>query len=236
MTSQSLFRPVLVAGSGFSNSVGDFFNYFFLFWKTFEKLEQNRAQIAVLESQLDSFKEISRENERLHKFLEFKDQYGGKTIAARVIGWDLSPWRKAIVLDKGMRDGLRKDLPVIVPEGLVGRIVDIGPSTARVILLIDPEARVAAMAAESRSQGVAAGRGTQSLTLDYLGLDSGVAIGEPVLTSGATPLFPKGIRIGKVRSIEKSRDGLHLSAFVEPAVSFFKLEEVLCIASFPQES
>ncbi|HTL47436.1 MAG TPA: rod shape-determining protein MreC [Verrucomicrobiae bacterium] len=231
MTSQSLLRPFLSVGSSVSNNVSGFFNYFFLFWKTIEELEQDRAQIAQLESHLEQYKEVERENERLRKLLEFRDQFKGKTIAARVIGWDLSPWKKTIILDKGSKQGLRKDMPVIVSEGLVGRILEAGRSTAQVILLVDPEARVSALAADSRSQGLASGNGSQTLTLDYLSLDSQAAVEETVLTSGATGLFPKGLRIGKITAIEKSKDGLHLSATVQPFAAFTKIEEVLCIVS-----
>ncbi|MBU3759449.1 MAG: rod shape-determining protein MreC [Candidatus Omnitrophica bacterium] len=232
MMSQSLLRPFLSAGSSFSSSFTDFFNYFNLFWKTFEEQQQNRARISELESKLELYQEAVQENQRLKKMLDFKSQHRGKSVAARVIGWDLTPWRKRVILDKGSKQGIRKDMPVVVPEGLVGRILDVGTSTSRAILLTDPDSRVSALAADSRGNGLIAGNGSNALEFRFLDTEAGIAVGESVLTSGVTQLFPKGIRIGKIKGLSRDKDGLHLTGEVVSVASFSKLEEVLCIASY----
>jgi rod shape-determining protein MreC len=135
-----------------------------------------------------------------------------------------------VILDKGRRQGVVKDMAVVVEQGLVGRILEAGQSTSRAILLVDPEARIAGLAGESRAQGLVGGDGSALLRMRYLDLDSGIRVEENVLTSGATHLLPKGLRIGKIESVTKDKDGLHLMAIVRPFVAFTKLEEVLCLA------
>jgi rod shape-determining protein MreC len=201
------------------------------FWKTFHIQPAHESRIAELESELIQAKEMAKENERLRKLLEFRDTLAGKRIAAQVIGWDPSPWRKTLILDKGTNQGIRKDMAVVVPEGLIGRILETGPSTSRVILLQDSDSRVSAIADQSRAQGVVAGGGREELTLEYLELESGVAVGEAVLTSGLNGLFPKGIQIGKITSLSKDATGLHLQAKIQSSVRFSKLEEVICLGS-----
>lgn len=232
MVTQSLLKPFLSAGSSFSSSFSNFFDYFALFWKTFEEQQQNRSRISELESKLELYQEAVHENQRLKKLLDFKGTLQGKSVAARIIGWDLTPWRKMVILDKGHKQGIRKDMAVVVPEGLVGRVLEVGSSTSRAILLIDPDARVSALASDSRGNGLVAGNGTNGLEFRFLDMDAGIAVEETVVTSGVTQLFPKGIRIGRIKSLGKDKDGLHLTAQVIPFASFSKLEEVLCIASY----
>lgn len=233
--SLSVMKPVLQVGDGATQMMDSTKSNVSRFWKSFHDQEANETKIAELESELAKFRELSKENERLRKLIEFRDTLSGKKIAARVIGWDPSPWRKTLILDKGKNQGIHKDMAVVVAEGLVGRVVEEGPSTARVILLQDSDCRVSAMADESRAQGVVAGNGGSELTLQYLELESNVAVGETVSTSGLNGLYPKGIRIGKITSIARDPTGLHLQAKVDSFVRFSKLEEVLCLESSRQK-
>jgi len=233
MISQTILKPVLSTGSTLSHSIGDLMDYFSLFWKTFEEQQKNQRKIAELETKLELYEETRRENDRLRKILKFSETLERKVIAARVIGWDLSPWRKSLIIDKGEKHGIVKNMAVIVPEGLVGRVLEAGLTTSRVLVLIDPDSRTSALAAETRSHGLVTGDGSKNLTLRYLDLDSDVQVGETVLSSGVTGLLPKGVRIGKIISLGKDKEGLHLAAEVSPFVAFSRIEEVLCIASSP---
>ena len=227
----TILKPIVSLASGLGYTVVSLRDGFANAWKSFQDQSGLEEKIASLERQLEVAKETDRENARLRKLLEFKETQKAKAIPARVIGWDISPWRKMIILDRGQSSGIQKDMSVVVAEGLVGRVFEAGPHTARVLILLDPESRVSALGAVSRAQGVAEGNGSELLTLEYLELDSHVELGETVLTSGATALFSKGILIGKIQAIAKAADGLHLSAEIKPAVSLKELEEVLCLAS-----
>lgn len=230
----SLLKPVLVFGDSVAGGFESVREDTAVFWKTFRDEREARKKITELESQVQEFDEIRRENERLKKLLEFRETVEGQNIAARIIGWDMSPWKKTVILDKGTGQGVRKDMAVISTEGLVGRVMEAGTGASRVLMLIDPDSRTSAVTSESRAQGVAAGDGSPLLKLTYLDLDSGIHVGETVMTSGVTGLSPKGIRIGVVESIAKSPEGLHLEAVVKPFVNFTKQEEVLCLDYSPQ--
>ena len=229
--SLAVFKPVLMAGHSAANVVFDTRTAIVRFWKTFHAQGAQETRISQLEAELVQLKEVQKENERLRKLVNFRSTVAGKTIAARIIGWDASTWRKTFLLDKGTTDGIRNDMSVLSYEGLVGRVIEAGPSTSRVLLLTDADARVGAITDTSRATGVAGGNGSSRLSMSYLELDSGVQVGEIVLSSGMGGLFPKGLRIGKIVALSKDSTGLHLEAEVESFIRFSKLEEVLCLAS-----
>ncbi len=231
----SFLKPVFETGrsvSGFFSSSGASMQRF---WKTFQAQEDYQGRIIKLEGRLKTLEEAAKENARLQKLLDFKGTLSGRTVAARVIGWEPSSWRKTILIDKGRKDGVQPDMAVLVPEGLVGRVLEAGNSTAQVLLLTDPDSRVVSLADQSRAQGVTAGDGSSRLKMEYLELESGAAVEETVSTSGMSGIFPKGIRIGKITALTRDASGLHLEARVEPFVAFSKLEEVLCLASSRQK-
>ncbi len=235
--SQAVLKPVLLTGQNASAFVSDSRNGIQRFINTFKEQGSQEERIAQLESQLVAFRELEKENERLRKLVDFRGTLAGKTIAARVIGWDPSPWRKSFILDKGTRQGLKKDMAVVSFEGLVGRIFEAGPETSRVILLSDLDARVSSLTDQSRAGGIVAGTGGTKFKMMYLDLESGVKVEETVLTSGLGGLFPKGLRIGKISALTRDPSGLHLMADVEPFVQFSKLEEVICLdSSLPKSS
>ncbi len=231
----TLTKPALAAGSGLRNGLdvlryqtGDFLD-------AVGKQKEYLARIQELETQLLRFHEMERENQRLRKLLNFSAPSAERTIGARVIGQDVTPWKRVLELDKGSRQNLKRDMAVLAPEGLVGRILEVDPSSSSAILLVDPDCRVSALTATSRAQGIITGIGTEKLQMKYLALDAEIEIGEDVTTSGIGSIFPKGIQIGKIESIERDSDGLHLLALVNPSVPFSKLEEVLCLVSSPQK-
>lgn len=231
----TLARPAFAFGSGIRNIFYAVRYQSSNFLDAVGKQKTYLARIQELENQLTRFHEMDLENQRLKKLLNFSQPLAIRTIGARVIGEDVTPWKKVVLLDKGSRQGLKKDMAVVVPEGLAGRILEVEPYTAHAILLPDPDSRVSALTSTSRAQGIINGIGTDKLQMKYLALDAEVAVGEDVTTSGVGSIFLKGLQIGKIESIERDGDGLHLLALVRPSVSFSKLEEVLCLVSSPQK-
>ena len=231
----TLARPALVLGSSLREGLYTVRYLSGNFLDAVGKQKEYLARIQELEGQLSRLREMDLENQRLRKLLNFSLPLTTHTIGARVIGEDVTPWKKVVLLDKGSRHNLKQDMVVVVPEGLVGRIVEVEPYTARAILLPDPDSRVSALTATSRAQGIIAGIGIDKLQMKYLALDAEISVGEDVTTSGIGSIFPKGIQIGQIESIERDSDGLHLLALVKPSVPFSKLEEVLCLVSPPQK-
>ncbi len=231
----SITRPVFLFGSTIRQGMYSFRNYSGNFFVAVQKQKEYLDKISALERQLDQFREMERENGRLKKLLDFEKPIKSKSVGVRVIAEDASTWKKNVLLDKGSKDGIKKDCVLIAPEGLVGRVLEVTARTSQAILLIDPDFRVSARTTESRAQGVIAGFGTEKVQLRFLSLDSGVSIGEEVTTSGVGSIFPKGILIGVIESIGCDEDGLHLLATVKPSVPFSKLEEMLCLTSIQHE-
>ncbi len=232
----AVLKPVLSTGQGISRFFSETRQGFERMVRSFREQGVLEARVAQLESMLVRYKELEKENERLQKLVDFRGSVSGKTIAARIIGSDPSPWRKSFILDKGTRQGIQKDMAVIASEGLAGRVLDAGSETSRVILVNDLDARVSAMTEQSRATGIIAGDGGSTLKMIYLDLESAVQVQETVLTSGLGGLFPKGLKIGRIISVTRDPSGLHLQAEVEPFVPFSKMEEVLCLNSSPEKS
>jgi len=231
----AIARPVLAIGGFFREGFYALRYRSLNFIAAVGKQKEYLSRIQDLENQLASSREMEQENRRLKRLLNFSMPLETRTIGARVIGEDVTPWKKIVLLDKGSRQNLKKDMVVVAPEGLMGRILEVEPYTAHAILLPDPDSRVSALTSVSRAQGVITGIGTEKLQMKYLSTDVDIAIGEDVITSGVGSLFPKGLQIGKIESIERDSDGLHLLALVTPSVPFSKIEEVLCLVSSPQK-
>ena len=188
-----------------------------------------RETVGKLTTQSEGLKAAALENERLRKLLEFKSPQVHQVIPAQVIGRDTSIWTRTVLLDKGKKDSLQVGMPVVSHEGLVGKIIDLGESVSRVLLLVDPNSRVGVVLTESREQGLLVGQGKELCRLEYLSLEANIQLQEEVLTSGVGGIFPKGILVGHVVFIGREPDGMHQYALVRPAVRFQTLEEALCL-------
>lgn len=236
MASQTVMKPLLVTSQNVSNNIVATFDYFFLYWKTFETQQHNQQVIDKLENQLFDYAEMKKENERLKELLDLKKTTEQVSIPAKVIGRDLSLWKKTMTLDKGKKDGLEKAMAVIVSKGVIGKVVELTATTSKIILLNDPDARIAVISSDSRSHGVVSGDGSDILKMRYVDLDSGIKEGEVIMSSGMTHDFPANLKMGIVRKVRKDKNGLHLVAEVEPYADLSKVEEVLCIKLSPKDS
>ncbi|MBI1977592.1 MAG: rod shape-determining protein MreC [Candidatus Omnitrophica bacterium] len=195
------------------------------------ELEELKTQAENFSQERSNFEEIKQENKRLESLLQLKTRLGGRGVAARVIGRDPSHWSQFIVINKGKRDGVRKNTVLVHPEGLVGKVVAAGKRSARAILLVDAESRASAMNQRTRDVGLIQGTGSPMLKMVYLDRTSDLQVGDIVVSSGLGGIYPKGIPIGKVELVGGEKDRLKLYAVVRPFVPFAKLEEVLCVPS-----
>lgn len=191
--------------------------------------ERLRLENARLRTQFIQYNEIKAENERLTELLQFEKSLGYKHKSAQVVGRDISPWSQWIMINAGYQDGIEKDMPLIAPGGLVGRVFSVGNEASRCMLIIDKQSKVSALVQETRALGVIEGYGTNTLKLRYLDLTASIHVGATVITSGLGGVYPKGLPIGIITVIGTENNGLHLYAHIKPFVDFSKLEEVLCL-------
>ncbi len=204
-------------------------------------LETARAEIALLQSQVD---DLERENEELREIQgEYQllldlfnrarqsPEYTRQT--ASVIGRDTSPAIRSIIIDKGTDDGVRVGMPVESARGLVGRVYRTTARSAQVALITDNTSAVPARLGNSRATGLLRGGELGgSLLMDWIDLKYQVAIGEVALTSGLGGEFPSGIVIGRVIEVNRSEAELSQQALVQPATDFDSLEIVFVITDF----
>jgi len=166
----------------------------------------------------------------LEKLLDLRDHTDLQTTAATVIGGAATPDFRTITIDKGTREGIRADMAVLAPAGIVGRIVVPVGGSAKVQLLIDRNAAAGAIIERSRAQGVVTGSGDERLQLENVSEASDVQVGDAVVTSGIEGIYPKGFVIGRVEAIEKNGPA-YKRITVKAAVDFSALEDVLIVVA-----
>lgn len=188
-----------------------------------------KKELAELKRNFVSYQELIGENERLKKLLSFKGESQFNMVAAKVIGRDVENWARAVIINKGRGQNIKAGSVVITELGLVGKVVEASNVTSKVMLLNDPDSSVACIIQRSREEGLASGTLLGGLTVHYLDIDSDVAIGDNVLTSGLTENYPSSILIGKIEKITEDEQGLEKYCVVKPAVDLKRIEEVLVI-------
>ena len=189
-----------------------------------------RESIDQLELQLQQQNALARRARSLQRLLELRNSVELLTLSAQVIAVDATPWFRTFTVDRGTGDGVRQDLAVIAPSGVVGRGVGTpGPRAAKVQLLIDRNAAAGALIERTRAAGVVTGVDGQSfLRMDYVSNLEDVQIDDAVVTSGTDGIYPKGFVIGTVADVRRG-DDLYKSILVAPVVEFGNLEDVLIV-------
>lgn len=179
-------------------------------------LEQQLSETRILEALVD-FARVNPEN---------------RYVAASVIGRDPSPFVKYVMINRGSDDGLRRGMPVVTQQGLVGRIAAVTAGAARVQLITDPASSVNIRIEPSRAQAILLGSITGELSLDMVPQSAEIKIGDLVLSSGLGGNYPSNILIGQIVSVRQRETDLFQSAAVQPVVDFSQLEIVLVIINF----
>jgi len=189
-----------------------------------------KAQLASLQVELQEQRALADRSRSLEELLSLRDRSNLNTVAAAIIAAGATPEFRTVTLDKGSLDGIKADMAVIAPAGVVGRVVVSTPRAAKVQLLIDRNAAAGAIVERSRAQGAVVGSGDTRLRMDFVSETADVAAGDVVMTSGIEGLFPKGFMIGRVESVQKSGTAYKEGGIViRPAVDFSSLEQVLVV-------
>jgi rod shape-determining protein MreC len=191
--------------------------------------EQLRREVAQLQVALQQQRALAQQSRTLVDLLKLREQVQLDTVAAEVIAGSASPDFRTLTIDKGTAHGLRPDMAVIAPAGVVGRIITPSARAAKVQLLIDRNAAAGAVVERSRAQGVVEGTGGD-LRLNYVSGTADVRSGDVVITSGIDGIYPKGFVLGQIESVERSA-GEFGAIVIRPAVDFSSIEAVLVVVS-----
>ena len=210
-------------------------------WNNYAYLRGVRRENRELRAEIDRMKvedaryaEDARMARRIQALLAFKEQYVDTTVAAQVIGTSGSEQSRILYLDKGLKDGIKQDMAVITPAGIVGKIVQVFPDSSQVLPINDQFSGVGAALKSSRLQGILRGASNGVTTLQYVMSDEKVEPGEEVITSGGDRIFPKGLPVGKVVSVEPGKD-LFLNIRVVPSARLDQVEEVLIVTKITEK-
>jgi len=204
-------------------------------WHNYIYLRGVRAENRQLKDQIERMhleqvrlSEDAAQARRLQTLLAFKEQFIAKTVAAQVIGSSASDLSRIVYIDKGEKEGLKRDMAVITANGIVGKVLLVYPSVAQVLLINDQSSGVGALLEKTRLQGVLRGTPNGEIVLERVMSDEQVPVGETVLTSGGDQIFPKGLPVGTITTVGNGKD-LFLNVKVKPAADLSKLEEVLVL-------
>lgn len=196
--------------------------------------ERLKKQVAELAQYRQRFLEYQQENANLRNMLGLKQRsFQYDLEAAEVIGRDPGNWFNVILIDKGIGNGIEKDMAVITDKGLVGYTIDVGKNYAKVLLITDGRSSVSAMIQRTRDNGILKGtidpapRGYVKMV--FLPQDANLLKGDVVISSGLGGIIPKGIVIGEIVEANKEPYDLMQYAIVKPAVDFQRLEQVFVI-------
>ena len=220
----AVFRPV-----------GSFFTNVLRAGSLAERVRVLEDRNAALERQLTEQQTLVSENASYKRILQIADEENLEVMGATVIGEGVSNFEWSVLIDRGSSDGVEIDTPVIAAQGLVGRVVDVYRSQAKVLLIIDPDSRVTARLSASREQGLVIGQQAEPLRFALASPDTDIAPNEIVETSGYRiaagfeGIFPPGIQIGQVERVEPSDDGISVSVLVRPNVDFSSLDRVALV-------
>ncbi|NLI16134.1 MAG: rod shape-determining protein MreC [candidate division Zixibacteria bacterium] len=189
-------------------------------------LNQKLAELSV---QVASFAEERAENARLRKMLDFNIHMPYTLVPAKVIGIGNNPNAKSILINVGANRGVRVNNPVVTADGIVGKTIAVTQNSCMVQLLTDHNCRVSAIDQNTRTQGIIRWRGGKLLQMGEVPVESQLAVGDTIVSSGFGGIFPPGIQVGTVVYAKNQTGSLFKEILVKPAVQFWSLEEVFVI-------
>ena len=214
------------------DSIGETWERYVALQVVWEENQSLKQQIQQLQGEQNRLREQAILFQEFQKLSNYQETVPMTTVPARIIGRNVSNWYRAMVIDKGVLDGIHAEMGVITHAGVVGRVVRVNPTTSIVLLLSDPNVAITGMVQSSRDEGIIQGTPQGSIQMKYLPPLSRVQVGDVVVTSGLTDDFPRGLQIGQIQQVTKAATDLFQSGEITPIVDLSKLEGVLVITSF----
>jgi rod shape-determining protein MreC len=212
---------------GFGRVRGVWTHYFAL-QNTSRENEALRTENDALKLRISQLQSRAAEADRLETLLNFKQTHHEvPMVGARVIAASAGTASRTIEIDRGERDGVRRNMAVITPDGAVGKVIEVFRDTAQVLLLTDKDGGAGAMLVESRTQHPVGGTGEPILLMKYVATDDKVNVGEKIVTSGMDKIFPPDIPIGSVMEVKAGSPFKQIR--VQPAAKLDRLEAVIVL-------
>lgn len=188
-----------------------------------------REEIKILNTRVVAGNEFQQANQRLTRLLDMKNVINAPTLTASVVGEDVTPWFRTMVIDRGSSSGIHEGMAVVAADGVVGQIVKVAASTSRVLLLTDRASGIAATIQRSRARGVVKGKEAGLCSLEFTTSEEDVKVGDILVTSGIGGVFMKGLPIGEVTMVKRGEYGIFQTITIRPSVNLDHLEELLVV-------
>jgi rod shape-determining protein MreC len=217
------------------NGIGSVWRGYFNLVSAQRENQQLKREVQELKLEISRYREAYLANQRLRALLNFKKSIATPLLPAEVVAFDPSGWFQTILIDKGRDDGVVQDMAVVSADGLVGRIIGVSSHHAKVLLILDANSAVDALAQRSRARGVLVGLGRDGCLLKYVQRNEDVQVGDEVISSGMGGVFPKALLLGRVEKVVRGTSGLFQTVEVKPAADFGRLEEVMVVVQPPPE-
>ncbi len=187
---------------------------------------QLEQRIAELEEENLQFREALVASGHLARIAGMRTGFEVPLLPSEIVGQDVSPWFRSVLLDRGRAEEVRTGMPVVSAGGLVGLVTATSPSASRAMMLLDRRSAVDAIVQRSRARGIVRGTGAGEIEFIFMVRGDDVVPGDEIITSGVGGVFPKGLRVGVVGEVNAARSEILHYAEVEPAVDFGRLEQV----------
>jgi rod shape-determining protein MreC len=212
---------------GFGKIRGVWTHYFAL-QDTEKENEALRVENDTLKLTISQLQGRAAEADRLAALLSFKQSHEKVPIVGgRVIAASAGTASRTVEIDRGERDGIRRNMAVITPDGAVGKVIEVYRDTSQVLLLTDKEGGAGAMLVDTRTQGPVGGTGEPTMLMKYVATEENVPVGEKIVTSGMDKIFPRDIPIGTVVEVKAGNPFKQIR--VQPAAKLDRLETVIVL-------
>ena len=222
-----VMAPLQRLGSAMTGSVAEVWRDAAAIFRRRAELDWLYDRIATLEEQTVRLEEAEQENTRLRELLAFRERLVGEMLPAAIIGRDATGLARTLTIDRGESDGVMKGAAVLAPAGIVGQVFLASAHAARVLLITDHNSGIDAVVQRTRARGIVEGSVTEGCGLKFVKRTEDLQPGDVVVTAGVDGIFPRGLPIGQLTSVDKRGQGLFQYAAVRPFVDFDRLEEVL---------
>jgi len=222
--------PFQRAGASGIGGIRGVWNHYFALQNASRENERLRSENDTLKLQINQLQSRAAEADRLARLLNFRLAHQNvPMLGARVIGTSADTASQTVYLDRGERDGIRRNMGVITPDGVVGKVIESYSNTSQVLLLSDKDSGVGAMISESRIQSPVGGVGEPLLSMKYVPNDDEVNLGQHVVTSGMDRIFPRDLPVGTVSQIKSGNPFKQIR--IRPSANLERLEEVIVLLS-----
>jgi rod shape-determining protein MreC len=207
------------------------------FWGNYIDLRHTREENQALRAQVEQLRleqaallEDAKQGHRLQELLDFRQKYIYATVPAQVVGTSGSDQSRILTIDKGSKEGLKRDQPVITPDGIVGKLVEVFPHTSQVLEINDQTSGAGVLLEKTRMRGVLRGNAYGQPQIINVLPDDRVKPGEKVITSGGDQIFPRGLAVGTVEKVVSDPDREpYVDIVLKPAANLQHLDEVLVV-------